>query len=83
MSEEKGRLFPALLLEKENEAHPSGQQVCNVLVEDDQTTTSTAGIRAAQASYSERVQPLGFCFCLNQHTITIEDTDWARTQLSC
>lgn len=69
---------------KKKKAHPTGQQVSDVLMEDDQTTASTAGIHAAHASYGERLKPLGFFFfCPNQRTITIEDTDRARTLLSC
>lgn len=50
------------LRRKKKKAHPTRQQVCNVLMEDDQTATSTAGIHAAHASYSERLKPLGFFF---------------------
>lgn len=36
------------------QTYPTRQQICNVLMEDDQTLTSTAGIVAAPASYSEK-----------------------------
>lgn len=37
-------------------SHPTRQQIGNVLMEDDQTTASTAGIHAAHASYSESLK---------------------------
>lgn len=50
---------------RKKKAHPTGQQVCDVLMEDDQTTASAAGIHAAHASYSERLKPLGFFVQIN------------------